>query len=295
MNSIITNINTYRKFLSRNKLYTAVTIIGFAISISLVILIACHVHHEFSMDNFHSKKDRIKTVVSENSTTFPNKLADYIKDRCPEVDYYTRVYTEKHTIKPISGESYIAKIMFAEHNFFDMFDFELKEGNTEEALSLRSTVLLSEAMANKEFGKRNPTGESVIIDDISYKVTGIFKNFPKNTQFNQPDYIVSYSSLDNTRDDDILNSWNNASYNIFFLEKENTNFKAKEKSILEGLKKDYFSYEKGWNKEFKIIPLKELYFHPIKYQYETTKSNNLTTVIIYLGIVFLILTVAILN
>ena len=58
-------MRTYFKFLSRNKLYTFVTVFGFSVSLMFVILLGFYVQGELSVDNFHSKGDRIYMLRSE--------------------------------------------------------------------------------------------------------------------------------------------------------------------------------------------------------------------------------------
>jgi putative ABC transport system permease protein len=47
------------RYVSKNKVFTSINILGLAIGMMGCMLITQFVMHEFSYDNFHSKKDRI--------------------------------------------------------------------------------------------------------------------------------------------------------------------------------------------------------------------------------------------
>lgn len=52
------NLKTYLKFLSRNKLYTFVSIVGFSISLMFVIILGLYVKQELSVDDCNSMMQR---------------------------------------------------------------------------------------------------------------------------------------------------------------------------------------------------------------------------------------------
>jgi putative ABC transport system permease protein len=58
------NLKTYLKFLSRNKLYTFVSIVGFSISLMFVIILGLYVKQELSIDDFQENKDRIFLIAN---------------------------------------------------------------------------------------------------------------------------------------------------------------------------------------------------------------------------------------
>ena len=85
------NFKTYLQFLSRNKLYTFVSIVGFSISLMFVIILGMYVKQELSVDDFQENKDRIFLITSDYKPYFGNPVAPYVKDKLPEVESYVRV------------------------------------------------------------------------------------------------------------------------------------------------------------------------------------------------------------
>lgn len=138
----IADLKIYQKFLSRNKLYTLVSVVGFSVSLTFVILLGIYVKQELSVDSFHEKKDRVFLMAHDTSTSFGNPVADFVKDKCPEVESYTRI----HFSSVILGEKGAAKIkadaLFADPSFFNIFSFKLLEGDPSQVLvPLKSVVV----------------------------------------------------------------------------------------------------------------------------------------------------------
>lgn len=52
------------------------------------------------------------------------------------------------------------------------------QGNASTALDRSNTVVLSERMAEKYFGKKSPMGQTLFFNDTQYTVTGVAKNLP---------------------------------------------------------------------------------------------------------------------
>lgn len=52
MNNLL-NLNSFLKFLSRNKAYTAIDVFGLSVSLMFVILIAVYTVQELSVDKYH--------------------------------------------------------------------------------------------------------------------------------------------------------------------------------------------------------------------------------------------------
>ena len=51
------NLKSFLKHLLNNKLYTIITVFGFAISLMFVTLLSIYIKQELSVDKFHEKKD----------------------------------------------------------------------------------------------------------------------------------------------------------------------------------------------------------------------------------------------
>jgi putative ABC transport system permease protein len=109
-------------------------------------------------------------------------------------------------VRPASQEIAFKEdgVYFADPSFLQLFSFPLLSGNAATALNENNSILLSQSMARKHFGKENPMGKLLNLkegDQTQPKiVTGIFKDIPHNSHL-QINFLLSYASLGSTDND----------------------------------------------------------------------------------------------
>jgi len=97
-------------------------------------------------------------------------------------------------------------------------------------------LLLTEESAAKIFGKENPIGKTIVHyggDTVTFKVTGILKNIPKNSHL-QFDGIASFKNIE---DPEWINGWGGNWVNTYLELAPNTNIAALESKFPAYLKK----------------------------------------------------------
>ncbi|PXV66788.1 putative ABC transport system permease protein [Dysgonomonas alginatilytica] len=291
----IADLKIYQKFLSRNKLYTLVSVVGFSVSLTFVILLGIYVKQELSVDSFHEKKDRIFLLAHDESSKFGNPVADFVKDKCPEVEAYTRIHPMSVVLGEKGQQKVKAEALFADSTFFNVFSFKLIEGNPSQVLSTLKSVVVTKSFANKMFSGKNPVGVHLIINNVEYTITGIMEDIPQNTQIPKADFVVNYASITQFFGGDwILTTPYNFGFTMYFLEKEGSDLPAKTPMLLELFKKEFWFYKDGFTQDLKFIPLKDAYFE-INEPYSNLRTNSKTLISVYTGIVILILVIALLN
>src|SRR6187455_2309310 len=89
------------RYISRNKAFTVINVMGLAIGMMACMLIAQYVLHEFSYDDFHERKNRIFRVQLDRydkgqlSTQWASGCAGIgqdLKTNFPEVEHFVRMY-----------------------------------------------------------------------------------------------------------------------------------------------------------------------------------------------------------
>ncbi|MDH6309515.1 putative ABC transport system permease protein [Dysgonomonas sp. PFB1-18] len=289
------DLKIYAKFLLQNKLYTFVSMFGFSVSLMFVIILGIYVQQERSYDNFQKNRDRIFLMTHDDEYNFGNTVAQLVKDQCPEVESYVRTHG-----RPVSvgkkGESIInATGLFADSTFFSVFTFDLIEGTPSQVLAARKSVVLTRDFANKAFAGTSPVGKTMVIDGLEHTVTGIMENIPQNTTLPDADFVVNYNSITNYWGNWVLETSGNFGFSIFLLTKEGADIQPKIPMILDLLKKDIWFYRDGFTNDLKLIPLKDVYLNVKRSGYGDLRLNSGTLINVYIGIVFLILIIALLN
>ncbi len=236
---LLKNLKTFIKHLQHNKLYAFISIFGFAVSLMFVILLGVYIQNELSVDQFHSKKDRLYRLTHGQDAGFAPPSADLLMQNFPDIEAYTRLYKMTPFAQVENKEKVKIKMLLADTAFFKMFDFKLLKGSADNILKEKQTMVLSRSYALKLFGKIPELGSLVKINDnVEYKVTGIMEDMPDNTHFQKVDCIVDFPSLATIWDyPPILTNYNNNSFGLYVLAKKGADFPAKIPAILDEFKK----------------------------------------------------------
>lgn len=288
------SLKSYLRHLLKNKLYTVVTVFGFAISLTFILLISVYISNETSIDDFHVNKERIYRLENE-SVDFSPPIAPDLKNSIPEIEDYTRVLDSDGRIMAADGQKFKMDYLGVDASFFDIFSFPLLKGKTHEVLQTVDGIVLSRSMSIKLFGSMDAVGKSVFVGaDNKFIVTGIMEDFPENTHFVKQDALFNMKAFKKLWGfENIMEEYGFASLSIYFLEKTNANLPAKAPEILKKFKKDYWIYKEGWANIVEFTPLEELYFS--SKVGNGTKSNSKTLITVLSVIVLLILLLAVGN
>ena len=92
-------MKSYFRFLSRNKLYTLINVVGLVVSLMFIILMGDYTWRQFTIDSQHKQADRILLVGSQNSFFMWPQAANDIKAICPEVEQTCCVMSQSGKIK----------------------------------------------------------------------------------------------------------------------------------------------------------------------------------------------------
>ncbi|NCI50576.1 FtsX-like permease family protein [Sediminibacterium roseum] len=200
--------------LRRNKAYTFINVAGLALSMACGILIFTMVKYHNGFDNFHADSDRIYRVVTEQhrdavsyTNSVPTPLGKQFRQDYTYAEKVARVARFNNLLITIKNSGGGKKFMeehsvgFVEGGYFDIFNFPFAMGNKQTALAEPNTVVITEQMAKKYFGNEDPLNKIITLENsIDFKVTGILKDLPVNTDNNTQVYL-SYPTLKT------FNSW----------------------------------------------------------------------------------------
>ena len=214
-------LKTAFRNLKRNKSYAIINVLGLTVGIAASLLIFLVIQYETSFDNFHKKKDKIYRIATEFHTqdgigysdgvSFP--VAAAMRIDFPQIKEVAAIFRNGDQVTIEQGDRQLKKLRednfyYAEPEFFKMFDFEWLAGSPENSLKDPHSAALTQATAEKFFGDwRSAIGKTFKYGNKTlYKVTGILKNIPSNTDF-PLSVVVGYSALENTYIKNNLNDW----------------------------------------------------------------------------------------
>ena len=188
-------LNLIFRSILKGKFYSLVSILGLAVAIASVILVATLLRQELSFEENFSKADQIYRLTWENPATgdrfatmfnpfSPQMVIDF-----PEVVEAARVGTSRLLFKrpgntPGEDIKNFEDMAFVDPTFFSVFDFDFIAGDPKTVLYQPGSIVLTQAAAEKYFGSKNPMGQTLMLEDeVTLTVRGIIADMPKTTHF----------------------------------------------------------------------------------------------------------------
>jgi putative ABC transport system permease protein len=252
--------------LLKSKIFSLINILGLGFGLCCALLISLWVIDEYSIDNYHSKKDRIYKVISELKSTAgsqfwesaPGTLAEVLINEVPGIEQAIRISGNRQQLFKQEHQKLEEWGISADPGIFSVFDFPLIEGDVTTALNDLHSVVISEALAKKLFPNTTALNKTVTIDDwgspTEYNVTGVMAKIPIQSTF-QFEFVISFERY-------LINRpWNEnwGNYNdmtVLLIKKD-----ADVNEISEQIKSITPKYTKPTkvDSEFHLYPFKEIY------------------------------------
>jgi len=191
--------------LKRNRSFSFINISGLAIGMAAAIIIGVWVQNELSYDRFYANQNTLYKVF--NRTTGPGDIGTWdvtsgpvgrtLKNDFPDVRNTSRIYWSSERLFSYGDKSVKATGNDVDRSFLSMFDFPLIKGNRNRVLNDVSSIVLTESLAKDLFGNEDAMNKIIKVDNKNnYKVTGVLKDLPNNTEFNFS-YLVSLEANEN--------------------------------------------------------------------------------------------------
>jgi len=214
--------------LRKYKGYSFINIFGLAVGLACCIIILLFIQNELSYDKFNKNYDRVyrvrlSAVIGNNeleSATSCAPCGPTFTREIPEVENYTRIRNYGFPVIRYNDKAFSEEKFYSvDPSFFDVFTAHFIEGNPGTALKEPNTVVITESIAKKYFGKEDPMGKILNADKRrDYLITGVIKDFPVNSSMHI-DFLASLYTYPVQNDQ----SWLNNNYFTFILVREGTN------------------------------------------------------------------------
>ena len=268
--------STY-KFLSRNKLYTIVNIVGLSVALMFVILLADYSYSTATVDKFQKNGDRIYMLCNENSSGSAWGIQPHLLSRYPEIERTSAFICSTREVK-VGENKMRAKCACVDSSFFDMFIIKMLDGDAKQAFTGKKNIIISKSFAAKAFGKESPVGRTLKFDGGGFSgedftIAGVFDDI-RNSVLPNADLFADFSVANSFNYSLMTAEMNNAGGAlVFVMAKKGADIKAKEADMLEYFKTFFWIYSREWAKKVNLMPLHEVFFNTNE-DAQYTELNN---------------------
>lgn len=248
--------------LRKHKGYSIINIAGLAAGMAVCILILLWVQDELSYDRFNANADQIYRVCfsdlwSGNRVKFsstPTGIGPALQQDFPEVINSARFYRMPDVLVGREEKRFVEEyVLLADSSLFELFSFPFIKGNPQYALTDPHSVVLSERAAVKYFGSSNPVGKILIIgSSTDFKVTGVFKDIPKNSHL-RFEILLPFQFLKELGVD--LQKWTNWAYYTYILLHPESHM-IEDRRLTEYYQSHISEFE---NVQMHLVPLKDIH------------------------------------
>lgn len=297
-------MNSFINFLKRNKLYSAVNLLGLSLSMAFVLLLAVYVTSQLGIDSFNKNADRIYVIAQKETLSTGYWLPRHMKANFPEIERSASYSSNGLQEYKIDGNTVNARTSYADSSFFDIFSFPLVEGDFREWKASTSGVLISESFAKAQFVDKDPVGREIRFDGAdstvsTLTVSGVFKDI-ENSIIKPCDIFLrgEIMTITNLANDERMS--NSGSSTCFVMAYPNADLPARHDDILKWCRENWWTFSSdygGDENDVRIIPLRDVYFLSDGNEdyNDSLILGNKTTVMLLAGMCFLLLLFAILN
>ena len=293
-------LKTYFTFLERNKLFTFVNVAGLGVSLMFVLLIANMVTRQLTVDKNLKDADRIYIFANEIWAGAHYNLGDRLASRYPEIEDWSALRGYE-SVSVLPDENPVtAQVMSVRKNFFDFFNFALREGNRAHLLTDNNSMVITRSAANRLFGTEHALGKTLKIKDCdnqTFTVTGILEDIDNSVIPSEAELFIPFENMKYLNPSCAIENTNmgNASGTTLFLRMTpGTDLNNKADDVVEYMKGFFWIYQYGAFKKAQFIPLHDFYFSNIPCENDL-ESYDFKLVIIFITVGLLILLMAVFN
>ncbi len=175
----------YYRLITRNKVFSIISIGGFSLSLAVVILLLSFIRSEMQYDKSLTDLDQIyrmyKVSDSRKSANVPEQIKDRIEAEYPQVIASTNVNNSPDAVL-WNEENYDVNVVNTDNSFFTVFGMEFITGQSEGLFEDPHQAVITESCAKLIFGDEDPIGQ---ILNVSHRedlqVVAIVKDLPEKS------------------------------------------------------------------------------------------------------------------
>jgi len=243
-------------------------ILCLAIGFAAAVTIALYVKDELSFDRFIPQSDRVYLLTSVYGPTVspqarndavPAGMADWLRRDSPAIDTAARVNAVDWSVTSPRFEA-LEHFYWADSNLFDLLRLKAVAGNLKNALSLPNSLVLTQKMARRYFGREDVIGRTLILNgSMPVTITAVLADFPANTNLNREIFVSGQAYYAMLHLLDTHPDWQWASCYTYVRLKPGANISEDQ---IERIAAQHWRNPYNLPVRFALVPLGDLHFQP---------------------------------
>lgn len=258
---------------ARNRAFTLINISGLTLGITCSLIMFMIVKEELSFNMYHENLETIYRVghidyIDGNEYPgggVPLPMEEAVAEEIVGLVNTTLISHTRYgliSIREKDGEikyyEESPELVYVEPSFFEMFDWEVKEGEVLEAFAQPNMVALSETLAKKYFPDESAIGKTIRLNkEKDLQVAAILEDARKDSDFPFGIFI----SMETKRATDNFTRWGSiSSNNVMFIQTEASVGQQEIEDQFPDFVEKHWSKEEREERSFVLSPLKEYHF-----------------------------------
>lgn len=274
-----------------NKGFAFINIFGLATGLTASLLILLWILNELSYEKYNLNAENIFRVEEDqfysgeryHVTVTPHPSGPVWKEKIPEIREQTRINRLPRILFRQDEKVFFeSAIIAADSGLFKIFTMPFIMGDPETALRSPNSIVLTEKLAEKYFGKENPLGKIITLENkLEFMVTGVMKNLPQNSIFTF-EGVIPYSFL--RKIGAIDDSWGNNSILTFVQLEKGSDPKAVDSKLTDVVR----SFLPQTTTKYVLFPLLDIHLHS-QFGFEVSKGPVIVVYMFALIAIFVLI------
>src|SRR5450432_2818454 len=235
------NLKIAWRNLLKDRQFTFLNLLGLATGLTCTIVIYLWVHDEYQFDKFHEKDARLYQLMEHRkgkgevftADESSGLLAETVAAQNPEVEYAAAeapaAWFQKFTLS-VGDKNLKATGQYVGKDYFNIFSFNLLDGNPDKVLADKNNIAISDELAMKLFNTtQNLIGKKILFQQSHvFFVSGVFEKVPVRSS-EQFDFLLSFEYYKQIQP--WVTSWGNTGPHNFIVLKKGSDIDAFNKRI----------------------------------------------------------------
>jgi putative ABC transport system permease protein len=291
------NIQLALRVLYRQRFYTAINILGFALGIAVFLFISLFILDQRSYDRWHEHSRQVYRLEKGDWALLGTAYGPFMARNIPETQAMARILT-LHIHQAFGYEDKLFTfhdVIFADSTVFDIFSFHFLAGDPQQALTSPASVVITESMANTIFNRTDVVGQVLRYDDEhDMLVTGVIRDV-KHSHI-RVNAILPFHLLTSIYQQTSLDHWGGWNYMTYVRLQPGTDVPLLEKKLNDVFVQEMLArFGQEPDRDFFLRPLRDIYFADDVKHVGATASGQRQTVQLFLAVALFILLIAVVN